>query len=221
MLIFQPYILRTVGNDCLLTLFFVSGWDQQDQWAFKSYMGSVWQAWKNTTESTSIKLFNGSPTSTDLLARVIKDGKMITGSNEGNTPIKHMSIVKMRNLMEKSFYSYVIPILWQKAGINVFVMDTGRSCNPSTKPSDWENPVPSQVYNDDMAVAGAYFQNKLYFLMYPEGASDGCQIATGSTMCGVTYKFTVPPGLDTMGQRLGGQEVVAWGGLLPIDIIGR
>lgn len=72
-----------------------------------------------------------------------------------------------------------------------------------------------------MAVAGACFQNKLYFLMYPEGAANGCQIPTGTTMCGASYKFTVPPGFDTMGQAFEDQTQVAWGGLLPIDIIGR
>lgn len=97
-------------------------------------MGSVWQAWKNTTESTIVKLFNGSPSSTDLLARVIKDGQMIEGSSQGSTPIQHMRMNDMQRLTEKSFYPYVIPILWQEAGIHVFVMDTIRLEQPRSGP---------------------------------------------------------------------------------------
>ncbi|KAL4946925.1 hypothetical protein BDW69DRAFT_190731 [Aspergillus filifer] len=111
------------------------GWDEDDEMAFKSYMGSIWRGWKNWTELASRVLFNGSESTVTLLTKMIKDGKLIEGSSAGNEGEEEMGAADQRAYIAKSFYVYVIPQVWQRSGQNVFVVDTdGLECDDESNP---------------------------------------------------------------------------------------
>ncbi|KAL2830488.1 hypothetical protein BDW59DRAFT_177834 [Aspergillus cavernicola] len=194
------------------------GWDEEDETTFKGYMGNVWRAWKNSTELASRALFNGSDTSNTLLKRMMKDGQWIEGSSGGNTAEVDLTEPDREYLIEKSFYAYVIPQVWQKSGQNVFVIDTGYECDED----DDSNPVSDYVDDTTADTTRVCYQSKMYFLVHPNGdASNSCQDAgnaSGTSLC-FPYTFSVPPGLETLGTELEDQTVDAWGGLLPIDIV--
>ncbi|KAL4744337.1 hypothetical protein BDW72DRAFT_212797 [Aspergillus terricola var. indicus] len=192
------------------------GWDESDEIAFKSYMGDVWRAWKNSTESASMALFNGSDSTITLLTRMMKDGKLIEGSSAGNEAVEEISFGDKKAYIEKSFYAYVIPQVWQKSGQNVFVIDTGGlACDDS-------NPVSDYLDDSTANATKACFNEKRYYLVHLNGdASNSCQDAgnaSGTSLC-FPYKFSVPPGLDTFGTTLESESVVAWGGLEALDIV--
>ncbi|KAJ5114021.1 hypothetical protein N7456_002555 [Penicillium angulare] len=193
------------------------GWDEDMEVAFKSYMGDVWRAWKNSTEMASKALFNGSDSTTTLLTRMMSEGKLIEGSSEGNDDNEVMSGVEQEYLIEKTFYAYVIPQVWQKSSQNVFVVDTGHDCDDS-------NPISDYVSDDTADVTGVCFNDKRYYLVHLDGtASNSCQDEDGGNTSGtsfcIPYKFSVPPGADTLGTTLDSESVTAWGGLEVLDIV--
>ncbi|KAL5043915.1 hypothetical protein BDW71DRAFT_216052 [Aspergillus fruticulosus] len=192
------------------------GWDEDDEIAFKSYMGDVWRGWKNSTEMASRALFNGSDSTITLLTRMMKDGKLIEGSSAGNEGADEITGDERKAYIEKSFYAYVIPQVWQRSGQNVFVIDTGGlECDDS-------NPVSDYLDDTTADTTKVCFQEKRYYLVHLNGdASNSCQDAgnaSGTSLC-FPYKFSVPPGLDTLGTTMESESVVAWGGLEALDIV--
>ncbi|KAL3478270.1 hypothetical protein BJX99DRAFT_256596 [Aspergillus californicus] len=192
------------------------GWDADDEIAFKSYMGDVWRGWKNSTEMASKALFNGSDSTVTLLTRMIKDRKLIAGSSAGNEAVDEITSDERKAYIEKSFYAYVIPQVWQKSGQNVFIIDTGGlACDDS-------NPVSDYLDDSTAETTQVCFQDKRYYLVHlNRDASNSCQDAgnaSGTSLC-FPYTFSVPPGLETLGTTLETESVVAWGGLEPLDIV--
>ncbi|KAL4758065.1 uncharacterized protein BDW70DRAFT_162944 [Aspergillus foveolatus] len=161
-------------------------------------------------------LFNGSDSTITLLTRIMKDGKLIEGSSAGNEAVDKISGKNQTAYIEKSFYAYVILQVWQKSGQNVFVIDTGGlACDDSNPVSD---------YLDDSAAntTKVCFNEKRYYLVHLDGdASNSCQDAgnaSGTSLC-FPYKFSVPPSLDTFGTTLESESVVAWDGLVALDVV--
>ncbi|KAL4794249.1 hypothetical protein BDV19DRAFT_399433 [Aspergillus venezuelensis] len=193
------------------------GWGEEDEMAFKSYMGSIWKGWKNSTELASRALFNGSESTVALLTKMMKDSKLIEGSSAGNEGEDAMSATEQRAYMAKSFYAHVIPQVWQKSGQNVFVVDTG-----GLECDDDSNPVSDYLDDSTAETTQVCFNKKKYYLVHLYGdASNSCQDAgnaSGTSLC-FPYTFSVPPGLETMGTPLEDQSEDAWGGLEPLDIV--
>ncbi|KAL4764736.1 uncharacterized protein BDW70DRAFT_156887 [Aspergillus foveolatus] len=176
------------------------GWDEDDVIEFESYMGDVWRGWKNSTEMASRALFNGSDSTITLLTKMMKDGKLIEGSTAGNEVEDEISSEEREAYIEKSFYAYVIPLVWQKSGQRVIVIDTdGLACDNSNPVSDYLGDSTANVTR-------------------PASRKRDARNASGTSLC-VPYKFSVPPGLDTLGTTLEGESVLAWGGLEALGIV--
>ncbi|KAL4767176.1 hypothetical protein BDW60DRAFT_220740 [Aspergillus nidulans var. acristatus] len=140
-----------------------------------------------------------------LLTRIIKDGKLIKGSSAGNEAVEEISFKDKKTYIEKSFYAYVIPQVWQKSSQNIFVIDTrGLACDDS-------NPVSDYLDDSTANATKACFNKKRYYLVHLNGDAS-------NSLC-FPYKFSVPPGLDTFGTTLESESVVAWGRLEALDIV--
>ncbi|GMG12973.1 unnamed protein product [Aspergillus oryzae] len=184
-----------------------SGWDEEDQWEFMGFMTDVWHTWQNETENTSRYLFSGTEDAIRDLSKIIRDGQLIQGSFEGATPPTEMSATEIQALIERAFYGYLIPRIWQSSGTKAFVIDTNHAC-------DGSNPIPDYLDDTNAETTAVCFEDKLYYLAYPDGnAGDTCQLPGSTPVC-VPLKFKVPPGLDELTGA-----VKDYGGMKPVDIV--
>ncbi|KAE8340580.1 hypothetical protein BDV24DRAFT_175262 [Aspergillus arachidicola] len=183
------------------------GWDEEDQWEFMGFMTDVWHTWQNETENTSRYLFSGTEDAIRDLTKIIRDGQLIQGSFEGATPPTEMSATEIQALVERAFYGYLIPRIWQSSGTRAFVIDTNHAC-------DGSNPIPDYLHDTDAETTAVCFEDKLYYVAYPDGnAGDTCQLPGSTPVC-VPLKFKVPPGLDELTGA-----VKDYGGMKPVDIV--
>ncbi|KAE8149794.1 hypothetical protein BDV25DRAFT_172654 [Aspergillus avenaceus] len=166
------------------------GWDEEDQWEFMSFMSRVWGAWQKATELSVAYLFSGSDDAISDLTKLIRDGQMIEGSDEGNEGEDRLG-TEIQGMITQAFYGYVIPRIWQSSGTKAFVIDTNHAC-------DGTNPVSDYLHDSDAKTAEVCFEDKLYYVAYPDGtASDTCKLPGSTPVC-VTLKFSIPPGLDLL-----------------------
>lgn len=94
---------------------------------------AFWKAWKNSTEMASKALFNGSDSIITLLTKMMKDGKLIEGSSEGNKG-EEITGDERKAFIERSFYTFVIPQVYLR-GIILLKAIGG-------------NPAPSRLYHN-------------------------------------------------------------------------
>ncbi|KAB8277072.1 hypothetical protein BDV30DRAFT_223672 [Aspergillus minisclerotigenes] len=183
------------------------GWDEEGQWEFMSFMSKVWHSWQNETERASQYLFGGTEDAISDLTKLIRDGQLIQGSLEGNKPTVKMTATDIQALIERAFYGYLIPRIWQSSGTRAFVIDTNHAC-------DGSNPISDYLDDIDAETAAVCFEDKLYYVAYPDGnAGDTCQLPGSTPVC-VPLKFKVPPGLEGL---TGAYD--EYGGVVPADIV--
>ncbi|EIT73813.1 chitinase [Aspergillus oryzae 100-8] len=183
------------------------GWDEEDHWEFMSFMSKVWHSWQNETERASQYLFSGTEDAISDLTKLIRDGQLIQGSLEGNKPTVKMTATDIQALIERAFYGYLIPRIWQSSGTRAFVIDTNHAC-------DGSNPISDYLDDIDAETAAVCFEDKLYYVAYPDGnAGDTCQLPGSTPVC-VPLKFKVPPGLESL---TGAYD--EYGGVVPADIV--
>ncbi|KAE8420410.1 hypothetical protein BDV36DRAFT_293297 [Aspergillus pseudocaelatus] len=117
-----------------------------------------------------------------------------------------MSATEIQALIERAFYGYLIPRIWQGSGTRAFVIDTNHAC-------DGSNPISDYLDDTDAEATAVCFEDKLYYVAYPDGnPGDTCQLPGSTPVC-VPLKFKVPPVLE----ELTG-EIREYGGVKPVDI---
>ncbi|CAK7212940.1 hypothetical protein SCUCBS95973_001630 [Sporothrix curviconia] len=181
-----------------------SDWTATSQDSFSAYLGQCVDAWANATSLSLQALFNGNADSLLVLTNLISDGKMIEGAVNGAAAYPNMTVSTqdLEAIINLAFYAFAIPAAWSAAGINAFVLDAGADCSDLGVAADY-------VSSSDQDAAHACVDNRLYFLMYPDGkSSDTCPLEGSCT----DNTFSMPPGSD----QLTGSS---WGGITVADII--
>lgn len=181
-------------------------WTAESQDSFSATMGSVLWGWSNATAAQLWTLFNGSDTSITLLTSLISDGKLIEGNGgapEVGDSVSDSTSSDVEAFIGKAFFGYSIPTLWTISGSAAFVIDSGYPCSA-------QNPLGDYMTNATQESTYTCYNDKLYYLVYPDGTEDGCS-DDHTAKC--THKlFTAPPGLDTLGSS-------RWGGITLSELI--
>jgi GH18 family chitinase len=179
-------------------------WTPEKQDSFSNYMGQTINGWANVTAFALEKLFDGSNESIDVLWKTISNGKLSPGKADGDsssTP-EADGEPELRAKVGKSFFGYSIPALWKVSKTHAFVIDSGYSC-------DENNPLGEYLEDDTMAATWGCVDDKLYYLVNPEGDASGCKChyydnGHCENVCS-NNKFSAPPGLDSLdGTDFGG-----------------
>lgn len=175
------------------------GWTPEKQDSFSNYMGQTIQAWSKINADTLHWMFDGTEESNDLLWKLFDDGKLIGGAQgDGKSSDDDVNVVAGN--IQKSFYGFTIPTLWQLSETYAFVLDSGYDCNK-------EYPVEDYLDKDTMDATGACYDGRRYYLVYPKGDAEECSCSYIHTHCERTCrdnKFSAPPGLDSLNGTLFG-----------------
>jgi hypothetical protein len=150
------------------------------------YLRQALRAWGNATEAAVFKLFDGSEDSTQLLTRLISNGKMIVGGAGdayGPRPVP-VSDEESRFASLRTFYSYAIPAEWSATSAGVFVMDTGYSCSQT-------DVTPKHLDGRTAEATRACYDGKLYHIVHAE--STGHAVECQQQVCS-DKRFSTPPG---------------------------
>ncbi|KAK3898494.1 hypothetical protein C8A05DRAFT_47209 [Staphylotrichum tortipilum] len=138
-----------------------SKWSLAQQDAATAYLGHTIKTWVNVTEHSLAYLFGGSDQAINLLASIIKDGKMIEGKTgdgtSGSTPGKApLQVVNdLRDIISKAFFSYAIPTIWTASQQFPFVVDSGYPCSAG-------NPLGDYLSGDTMTATRTCIGGKLW-----------------------------------------------------------
>ncbi|KAI1073202.1 hypothetical protein LB507_010805 [Fusarium sp. FIESC RH6] len=173
-------------------------WNTEKMDSFANYMGSVVKGWQQNNINTLYWIFNGTDESIPVLWSIISDGKLLEYNSK--TALGHDE--SLQTNIEKAFYGYTIPILWNMTQANAFVLDSGYSC-------DEEYPVKDYLSLKTMDATNACYNDRLYYLVNVKGDAESCECKPPNTKCDcVSNKFSMPPGLDALnGIDFGGLEV--------------
>ncbi|AEO70565.1 glycoside hydrolase family 18 protein [Thermothielavioides terrestris NRRL 8126] len=183
-------------------------WTPEKQDAFSAYMGQVVTGWGYVNEQSLRWLFNGSDTSIDRLTTLVSDGKFIAGGdhlmpNIATVGTSDTSLSAIQANISKAFFAFAIPQIWSLSGTHAFVLDSGYPC-------DTQDPVGDYVDTDVMHKTFGCYNDKLYYLVYPDGDAETCDppACPGCQESCVDNKFSMPPGLDSLdGSAFGGVKV--------------
>ncbi|SPQ21569.1 e2cb8c7a-6b71-4cba-a482-675fd0a9b2df [Thermothielavioides terrestris] len=187
-------------------------WSPELQAEFSATLGTVLTGWAAAAEAAVGALFNGTDESINMLTTLISGGNFIDGSVDG-TPesmpngTSHDTQSALNAIVAKVFFAYAIPAVWNASGQAVFVMDTGFACGTV-------DPMGGDLSTDTMHATWGCWDNMLYYLVNPAGASQDCD---GSSDTAVTCRdnmFSAPPGIDSLdgNTRFGGitvQDLIA------------
>ncbi|KAJ6140241.1 hypothetical protein N7471_006727 [Penicillium samsonianum] len=201
----------TIAKDLLPSDDPNSRWNPQSQDAFSNYMAQVVDGWANVSSLSLEQLFNGKPNSIKVLEEVMSNGKLITGKFEQDPPEKDETTTdkdELRTNIEKCFFGYSIPALWQASKAYAFIIDTGHACGGKE--------LTDYLADDTMSATGACVDGQQYYLVYPDGDATICkQVCHDHGPCTrvcTDNKFSAPPGLDSLGG-------VSFGGITTADLI--
>ncbi|KAG5655689.1 hypothetical protein KAF25_009188, partial [Fusarium avenaceum] len=175
-------------------------WTAEKMDSFASYMGSVVKGWRKLNEKTLYWIFNGTDESIDVLWSVISDGKLL--EYEGGGESTDGQDQDLATTIEKSFYGYTIPMLWNITQKHAFVLDSGSNCYE-------EYPMKEYLSSATMDATNACYDGRRYYLVHVKGDAESCECKPPNTKCEcVNNKFSVPPGLDSLdGNEFGGITV--------------
>ncbi|KAJ5759971.1 hypothetical protein N7520_007127 [Penicillium odoratum] len=104
-------------------------WSPALQDAFSNYMGQVIGSWANVTTEVLDRMFKGTPEALDLLEDIISNGKLTLGKFEEESPDDD-TVYKndLRTNIQKCFFGYSIPALWQVSKAYSFIIHAGHDC---------------------------------------------------------------------------------------------
>ena len=176
-------------------------WTPEKQDSFTNYMGQSLKAWSVAAEMTLEELFRGTDESISRLTELISDGKFVEGSGYSFHPPSSGNLTTdtataLESAITRSFFGFTIPSLWTVSGKYPFNIDAGYSC-------DHEHDMGDYLTKDAMTLTKTCYRNKRYYLGMPEGEPYDCY----DTVC-VDNAFSVPSGVDSMGQRSFGNITV-------------
>jgi len=166
-------------------------------------------AWSATNEMTLKYLFNGTQTSIDTLSSFIANGHLVEGAGSYYPAIGAEkgsdTLNGLAASIAKGFFAYAATTVWPLQEKYAFVMDTGYDCGTI-------DPMTGIISEDDMQTTHGCYNNKLYYVVYPDGDSKKkITNCSGQGPCQTTYvnnTFSAPPGIDTIdGTRWGGLTV--------------
>ncbi|SPJ71095.1 uncharacterized protein FTOL_00823 [Fusarium torulosum] len=176
-------------------------WTPEKVDSFASYMGQVIKGWAQVNANTLYWIFNGTEESNSLLWSIISDGKLLGGSDQDKKSGKEQD-EDLQTSIEKSFYGYTIPMLWNLTETHAFVIDSGYNCLE-------EYPLEDYLSKATMDATNACYGGTRYYLVHVKGDAESCSCKPPNTQCEcVNNKFSVPPGLESLdGQLFGGIKV--------------
>ncbi|THC88729.1 hypothetical protein EYZ11_011829 [Aspergillus tanneri] len=172
-------------------------WKPEAQDEFSNYMGQVINGWANVTSLALEELFNGSPESIKILEDTISNGKLIEDGKFESEPRETGNVKnELRANIQKCFFGYSIPALWQVSKAYAFIIDAGHGCDEGKQLSNY-------LDDDTMDATGACVDGRQYYLAYPDGDAVECHCVYHDgghceRVC-VDNKFSAPPGLDSLG----------------------
>jgi hypothetical protein len=171
-------------------------WTPKAQDEFSNYMGQVVWGWANVTSIALGEIFNGSEHSLQILKDTISSGKLIEGAFEQAPPENEDTDKNiLRANIQKCFFGYSIPSLWQVSKTYAFIIDAGHGCG--------EKQLTNYLKGETMDATGVCVDDQQYYLVYPEGEAVTCRCefydgGPCQRIC-VDNKFSMPPGLDSLG----------------------
>ncbi|KAF4961834.1 hypothetical protein FSARC_10042, partial [Fusarium sarcochroum] len=176
-------------------------WTPKKMDSFVSYMGQVIKGWAQVNANTLSWIFNGTEESNSLLWSIISDGKLLGGRDQDKKSGEEQD-EDLQTSIEKSFYGYTIPMLWNLTKTHAFVIDSGYNCLE-------EYPLEDYLSKATMDATNACYGGTRYYLVHVKGDAESCSCKPPNTQCEcVNNKFSVPPGLDSLdGQLFGGIKV--------------
>ncbi|KAL1853192.1 hypothetical protein VTK73DRAFT_9058 [Phialemonium thermophilum] len=199
-----------------------SKWNQEVKDNFQSYIGHVLRMWENATETLSHSLFDGTAPSVDVLTGLISDGKLLDGDAKNHSAnAAELTLSEMVGFVERGYYGFIIPQIWNVSSTVPFVMDTGYACGTINPMSD---------YLGDADAAATYVchapTNKMYYLVSVRGSAQNCNCGVSCTTghaC-LENKFVTPPGLEHLdGSSYGGvtRDDLVYGAIATYQANGR
>ncbi|KAF4228068.1 hypothetical protein CNMCM6805_002454 [Aspergillus fumigatiaffinis] len=134
--------------------------------------------------------------SLQILKDTMSGGKLIEGAFE-QVPPENEDTDKniLRANIQKCFFGYSIPSLWQVSKTYAFIIDAGHSCG--------EKQLTDYLKDETMDATGVCVDDQQYYLVYAEGEAITCRCefydgGPCQRIC-VDNKFSMPPGLDSLG----------------------
>jgi GH18 family chitinase len=183
-------------------------WKPEDQDVFSHYIGQVIDGWANITSLAVGRLFNATDESLDILYNAMSDGKLTEGKREGPLPDQSNEDNVIRTNLQRTIFGYTIPQAWRVSNHYAFVLDSGFGCVGGEPPED--KPLDDYLWDDTMDATWGCVDDKLYYLVQPEGDSRRCVCqeynSDGSCErlnCNKENKFSTPRGIDRL-ENFGG-----------------
>ncbi|KAL4879073.1 hypothetical protein BJY04DRAFT_229417 [Aspergillus karnatakaensis] len=184
-------------------------WSPEAQDQFSHYMGQVINGWANITSLSLEELFSGNDEPLKILQDSMQNGKLIEGAFAGEPDDSGNAKNELRANIQKSFYGFSIPALWQASQAYPFILDSGHGCD--------ERQLSQYLEDATMDSTGACIDGRQYYLVHPKGESRVLKCASSSTYPGcneiyVDNKFSALPGMVS----LTGSD---WGSITREDIV--
>ncbi|OBR01962.1 Chitinase [Colletotrichum higginsianum IMI 349063] len=106
--------------------------DNREEIAFEDIYESIVGKWQDQVDKFPYKIFDGSTESINALTAMFKDGKMITGLNDGNPDDDsndgHTDNWNRGMSPERAFYASAIPAAWTANNQAPVIADFGQTC---------------------------------------------------------------------------------------------
>jgi hypothetical protein len=140
-------------------------------------------------------IFNGTDDALNKLGGVISDGKLIPGvdSNQNVVLPELMTGAEIGKSITTVIFGYSIPVLWRLSGRKPFILDSGYPC-------DTQDPRGVYLTQDTRDRTRGCYNNKLYFLVMPDGLPEHCVEGCHKDGCPPQVcrpnPFIAPPGVD-------------------------
>jgi hypothetical protein len=152
--------------------------------------------WTSALSTGLAQLFDGSDHSIDMLTELIKDGRLLEGTDFLSAAFDEDDIA---NRIERIIFAHLIARTWTVAGLQPFILDTGDKCDliPGVKGS-------------------SCFEGNWYRLVYGKVVRETCPDGgspphTNPPPC-LVWELYIPPGASA----LNGKD---WGGITIDDIV--
>jgi hypothetical protein len=180
-------------------------WKPESMNSFAAYMGDVIKGWQRVNNDTLFWLFDGGDEAIDTLWTLISGGKLLGGSKTGGVSTTEQDR-DLATTIEKTFYGYTIPMLWNVSSAYAFVLDSGANCLESY-------PASQYVSTKTADTTSVCHNGRRYYLVHPEGDSEACECQLDRPCKCEQNLFSVPPGVEAL-------DGSGFGGITVKDLIG-
>ncbi|KAI5307240.1 hypothetical protein KEM56_002198, partial [Ascosphaera pollenicola] len=178
----------------------IKNWTPQLKATFSATMGSALFAWSNVIAVAAEKSFSGNDQSTFELGTLIADGKFLEADASSTS---NATIQGTTQVVTQVFFAYAISQIWKNSGMYPFVLDSGYDCEKAKVNG-------LNLEEDTAKKTGHCYNNRQYYLVYPDGNTEECTSACGGKFCSRCYQkpFAAPTGLDSLdGKQFAGIDM--------------